>query len=59
MKKLIILASASLFAFTSCKKDDDEDMNSIVGEWKLNKTEIKYGNGSSESETPNTCEANT
>ena len=59
MKKLILLASVSLFAFTSCKKDDDEDMNSIVGEWKLNKTEIKYGNGSSESETPNTCEANT
>ncbi|TDX87196.1 lipocalin family protein [Epilithonimonas xixisoli] len=59
MKKLILLASVSLFAFTSCKKDDDEETNSIGGDWKLNKTEIKYGNGSSESETPNTCEAQT
>lgn len=59
MKKLILLASVSLFAFTSCKKDDDEETISIVGEWKLNKTEIKYGNGATESETPNSCESQT
>ncbi len=59
MKKLIILASASLFVFSSCKKDDDEENISIVGDWKLTKTEIKYGNGASESETPNNCEAQT
>ena len=59
MKKLLLLASVSLVTITSCKKDDDDETISITGMWKLNKTEVKYGNGSTESETPNSCEAQT
>lgn len=59
MKKLLLVASVSLVAITSCKKDDDDETISINGTWKLNKTEVKYGNGATESETPNSCEAQT
>jgi len=56
VKKLILFALASL-VITSCKKDNDDDTISIVGTWKLNKTETKYGNGTTSLVTPNTCEA--
>jgi len=60
MKKLLLLAASGLLMFTSCKKDnDDEEMASIVGTWKLNKTELKLGNGTTTSVTPNSCEAQT
>lgn len=58
MKKLILLAAVSLLAVTSCKKDDEE-MISITGTWKLSKNEVKFGNGTNESQTPNSCEAQT
>ena len=59
MKKLLLLASVSLLVITSCKKDDDEETVSITGMWKLNKTELKLGNGSTNTVTPNSCEAQT
>lgn len=60
MKKLLFIAASGLLMFTSCKKDnDDEEMASIVATWKLNKTELKFGNGTTTSVTPNSCEAQT
>lgn len=60
MKKLLFIAASGLLMFISCKKDnDDEEMASIVGTWKLNKTELKFGNGTTTSVTPNSCEAQT
>ena len=60
MKKLFFLAAASLLTITSCKKDrEEEETPTIVGNWKLNKTELKLGNGSTNIVTPNSCEAQT
>ena len=60
MKKLLFIAASGLLMFISCKKDnDDEEMASIVGTWKLNKTELKFGNGTTTTVTPNSCEAQT
>ena len=59
MKKLILLAFVSAFVFNSCRKDDDNNEPTIVGTWKLNKNIVKYGNGTSETITPNSCEAKT
>ena len=57
MKKTLFI-SLCLIAFSSCKSDDEETA-SIVGDWKISKIEVKYGNGSTESLTPNNCEAQT
>lgn len=58
MKKLLLIAICSLFVTTSCRKDDDEKkVDLIVGTWKLNKQVTQYGNGTSETENPNSCEA--
>ncbi|MCD9853153.1 lipocalin family protein [Epilithonimonas sp. JDS] len=47
MKKLILIALASL-SFISCRKDDDEkDEAMIVGTWNLNKIQIVSGKDSS------------
>jgi len=56
MKRILVLAIAAGFVFSSCKKDDD-DQNLIVGTWKVNKFVYKYGSGSSETEIPDACEA--
>lgn len=56
MKKILLLAVAAGFVFSSCKKDDD-DQNLIIGTWKVNKFSYKYGNGSSETEIPDECAA--
>lgn len=53
-----MLAVVAGFAVTSCK-NDDEETPLIVGTWKLNKTVINYANGTSNIETPNSCEAKT
>ncbi len=58
MKKLLLIAVCSLFVATSCRKDDEEnEANLIVGTWKLNKQVTQYGNGTSDTDTPNPCEA--
>lgn len=58
MKKLLLIAICSLFVTSSCRKEDDEsEANLIVGTWKLNKQVTQYGNGTSQTDTPSQCEA--
>ncbi|GGG63867.1 lipocalin family protein [Epilithonimonas arachidiradicis] len=56
MKKLILFALASL-AIISCRKDDDESKPTIVGNWKISKSILKFGNGSSQTYTLDSCES--
>lgn len=54
MKKTLLLFATGLLFITSCKNDDDE--NQIVGTWYINKYVTQFGDGTSETETPDTCE---
>ena len=56
MKKLILLAFVSAFVFNSCRKDDD-NKPTFVGTWKVDKYVTVFGNGGSQTFTPNSCEA--
>jgi len=56
LKKLILFAFASLF-IVSCRKDDDESKPSIVGKWKIGKSILKFGDGSSQTYTLDLCES--
>lgn len=59
MRKILLLALASGFIFTSCKKDDDNDQSLIVGTWKIDKYFYKYADGTSETELPDACDTKT
>ncbi len=57
MRKLILSCSVLMIAITSCRQGEDEA--SILGTWKLNKSEVRYSDGRTEYITPNSCKAQT
>ena len=56
MKKLLLLGSASLLLFTSCRKDED-NTDPLIGTWKIEKWVVHYGDGTEEVSTPDSCES--
>ncbi len=57
MRKCIVLGSVLMIAITACREDDED--SSILGTWKLNISEVRYGDGRTEYITPNSCKAQT
>lgn len=57
-KNLLLAAGATLVLATSCRKDD-EDLEAINGTWYIAKYVTVYGNGTTDTDTPDACESKT